>query len=394
MNKKSVLPPLFLALLAWGKLGAASVPAPATFQISDLTFDHAMLFNMANSALNNPQGLIENFNAGADAGVVSVNLHNSGSVAGFAYFIPIVRQYASGANCGGVIATGPLLQTRYLIQPGQTVMANVSDIELVSGESYNGTGICQSIQNQLQGNFGGNGGSGGGKSNALSAAGNVVNQLNQLQLSVCLELATSSGSPQGEEACTSMSIFASPPSQNTTSSMEIYPNNTTVSSPLPNFIWTPAMFEGSTLGLEYELVLSQSVNGNPWYGVMIPSGQTFYQWQATDRALSSGQKYWWHVVVLQSGTGRPVGGTNGQGWIAPQSWFDYAPMGGVGAGSAAVTLQELGALVQAKASPMVLNALSGMQLEGVTPFGSLSDPDVAALVAKPTEIKNISVEKF
>ena len=392
MNKKSVLPALVLALLAWGPLGAAT---SATFEISGLTFDHAMLFNMVNSALNNPQGEIQNFNAGADAGVVSVNLHNTSAVAGYAYFVPIVRQYSSsGANCGGVIATGPVLQTRNLIQPGQTVMANASDMELVSGQNYNGTGVCQSIQNQLQGNFGGNGGSGGGKSNALSAASTVVNELNQLQLSVCLELTTQGGSVVGGEACTSMSIFAAPPSQNTTSSVEVYPNNTTVSSPLPNFIWTPAMFEGSTLGLEYELVLSQSVNGNPWYGVMITSGQTFYQWQATDRALQAGQKYWWHVVVLQSSTGRPVGGTNGQGWIAPQSWFDYAPMGSVGAGSAVVTLQQLGALVQAKASPTVLNALSGMLLEGVTPFGSLSDPDVAALVAKPTEIKNISVEKF
>ena len=392
MNKKSVLPALVLALLAWGPLGAAT---SATFEISGLTFDQAMLFNMVNSALNNPQGEIQNFNAGADAGVVSVNLHNTSAVAGYAYFVPIVRQYSSsGANCGGVIATGPVLQTRNLIQPGQTVMANASDMELVSGQNYNGTGVCQSIQNQLQGNFGGNGGSGGGKSNALSAASTVVNELNQLQLSVCLELTTQGGSVVGGEACTSMSIFAAPPSQNTTSSVEVYPNNTTVSSPLPNFIWTPAMFEGSTLGLEYELVLSQSVNGNPWYGVMITSGQTFYQWQATDRALQAGQKYWWHVVVLQSSTGRPVGGTNGQGWIAPQSWFDYAPMGSVGAGSAVVTLQQLGALVQAKASPTVLNALSGMLLEGVTPFGSLSDPDVAALVAKPTEIKNISVEKF
>jgi hypothetical protein len=391
MNKKSVLPALFLALLAWTPLRAAT---SATFQISNLVFDHSMLFNMVNTALNNPNGLITDFNAGSDAGVVSVTIHNTSVNAGYAYFVPIVRQFGSGANCGGVIATGPVLQTRDLILPGQTVVANVSNIEIVSGQSFNGTGICPAIKNELQGNFGGNGGSGGGKSNALSAAGSVVNELNQLQLSICLELSNQSGSPSGEEACTSMSIFAAPPSQNTTSAVEVYPNNTSVSSPLPNFIWTPAMFEGSTLGLEYELVLSQSVNGNPWYGVMITSGQTFYQWQATDRALQAGQKYWWHVIVLQASTGKPVGGTNGQGWIAPQSWFNYAPMGSVGAGAAVVTLQQLGALVQSKASPSVLNALSGMQLEGVSPFGSLSDPDVAALVAKPTEIKNISVEKF
>src|ERR1700677_682157 len=348
MNKKSVLPALVLAVLAWTPLRAAT---SATFQISNLTFDHSMLFNMVNTALNNPNGLITNFNAGSDAGVVSVTIHNTSVNAGYAYFVPIVRQFGSGANCGGVIATGPVLQYRNLIQPGQTVMANVSDIEIVSGQSYSGTGICPAIKNQLQSNFGGNGGSGGGNSNALSAAGTVVNELNNLQLSICLELSNQGGALQGEEACTSMSIFAAPPSQNTTSAMEVYPTNTSVSSPLPNFIWTPAMFQGSTLGLEYELVLRQSVNGNPWYGVMIPSGQTFYQWRAQERARSAGEKYWWHVVVLQSGTGRPVGGTNGQGWIAPQSWFDYAPMGSVGAGAALVTLQQLGALVQAQASP-------------------------------------------
>jgi len=390
MNKKSVLPALALALLAWGSLGAAS---SATFQISDLTFDHSMLFNMVNSAINNPNGLIDNFNAGNDAGVVSVTLRNTSTVAGYAYMIPIVKQYGNGANCGGLIATGPLLQTRTLIQPGQTVVVNASNIEIVSGQSFSGTGICANIKNELTNNFGGNGGS-GGASSAFSAAGTVVNELNQLQLSVCLESANSGGAPLGEEACTPMSVFAPAPSEATTSAMEIYPNNTSVSTPLPNFIWTPALYQGSTQGLEYELVLSQSANGNPWYGVQINSGQTFYQWQATDRALTSGQKYWWHVVVLQASSGRPVGGTNGQGWIAPQSWFNYAPMGSNGPGAAVVTLQQLGTLVQNNASPTVLNALSGMQLQSASPFGSLSDPDVAALVAKPAEIKNISVEKF
>jgi hypothetical protein len=389
MSKKSVLPALALALLAWPAM-AASVQPQATFQISNLVFDHAMLFNMVNTAI--ADGTIDSFSGGSDAGVVSVTIRNTGGSAGICYFVPIVRQ--ANGNCpNSIVGTGPVLQTRTSIQPGQTVIANLSNIIPVSGQNYSGTGICPSIKSQLNGNFGGSGG--GGSSSGLSAAGSVVNQLLQMQLVVCLVPSDSAGSPTGaEQACTSMNVFAEPPSQVVTSAVEIYPNNTSVSSPSPNFIWTPALYNGSSLGLEYELVLSQSVNGNPWYSVLVGSGQTFYLWQATDRALQSGVKYWWHVVVLQASNGQPVGGTNGQGWIAPQSWFNYAPMGSNGPGAAVVTLQQLGTLVQNNASPTVLNALSGMLLQSASPFGSLSDPDVAALVAKPAEIKNISVEKF
>jgi hypothetical protein len=388
MNKKSVLPALALALLARVPLNAAATGP--VFQITNLTFNHSMLFNMINAAIQNPSGAIENFNAGNDGGVVSVTIRNTGSgQPAPCYFVPIVKQ-ANGSCPEDVVATGPVVQTRTDIAPGQTLQANVSNLEVVAGQNFTGTGVCLSIKNLINGNFGG-----GGTASKLAAAGNAVNELEQLQLVICLEPSTQGGSLLGgEEACTEASVFEAPPSQLTTSAIEVYPNNTTISMPMPSFIWTPAMYNGSSIGLEYELVLSQSVNGNPWYSVLIPSGQTYYQWQATDRALQAGTTYYWHVVVIQASSNLPVGGQNGQGWIAPQSWFAYAPMGSAGPGSAVVTLQQLGTLVQGNASPAVLGALQGMQIQGASPFGSLSDPDVAALVAKPSEIKSISVEKF
>jgi hypothetical protein len=403
MNKKSIASALALAWLAWAPLGAAAIQP--VFQISNLNFNHAMLFNMVNSAIAN-NGAINNFNAGTDGGVVGVTIRNVGSVAGYCYVIPIVKQAGNGQyNCyngvaGGTVATGPLLQTTTMIQPGQTLQANIGSFELAGGDGGFNGGLCQNLQNLVSNNFGGNSnnsnGGSGSASSALSAAGGVVHELLQLQMSVCLVNAYSNGSPvpgSNEEACTQIAVFAQPPSVLTSAATLIYPNNTSIASPLPSFIWTPALYQGSSLGLQYQLVISQSRNGNPWYGVLISSGQTFYQYQATDRALQTKEQYYWHVVALNSSQ-QPVGGQSGQGWNQPQGTFTYAPMGPTGFGEALVTLRQLGNLVSQNASPAVLRALAGMQIESAGPLGTLSNPDVAALVAKPTEIKNISVVKF
>lgn len=397
MNKMRVIPALALALLAWTpRCGALTVPGPIptqgpVFQLSNLTFDHTMLVNMVNSAIQN-NGIVNSFNAGPDAGVVSVTIRNVGGQAGYCYLIPVIKQAGSGqynCNSGGTAVSGPLLQTRTLIQPGQTLIANIASFNLASAVGFNGS-ICQGLQNLLQNNFGGNGGSSVG--GAIKAENAAVSALQQLELYICLEVSNANGallSGAGDQACTSIAVFERPPSAMTSLGQVLLPNDTGVSTNLPTFVWTPSIFNGTSSGLAYELVLSQDANGDPWYGVQVPGGQTFYQYQATDRALQPGVKYWFHIVTLQSG--RPLGGSNGQGWNQPQSWFTYAPMG---TASATVTLAQLAALVQQSGSQAVVQALQGMQVQSVLPATTLNDPDSAALVAKPAEIKNISVEKF
>jgi hypothetical protein len=423
MTKKSVLAALALALLAWAPLGASCTgEGNATFEVSNLVFEHAMLYNLINEAIQN-NGVISNFSGGPNAGVLSVTIKNTGNAPGYCYIYPIVKQGGNGAyNCTSTayvsqmtVATGPLLQTINCIAPGQTLQANVGSFEVVSGNGFNGA-FCMNLQNLVNNNFGsgnsnggnnnnnngngnGNGsGNGSSASSALSAAGTIVHELVQLQMNVCVLVASSSGqlaSGPDDEACTEqpIGVFSQAPSVVTSNGLLVFPNNTNVSTPLPTFLWTPSMYNGSTVGLHYELVLSLSANGNPWYGIQIPAGQTFYKYQSTDRALTSGQKYWWYVITLNS-TDQPVGGQNGLGWNTPPDSFTFAPMGATGAGVGVVTLPQLSALIQQNASPAVLQALAGMQIVGVSPVTELADPDAAALVAKPTEIKNISVQKF
>lgn len=372
-------------------------PGAAQFQVSSLVFDHAMLVNLVNQAIQNNDS-ITNFNYGADAGVVSVTIHNSGGQAGICYLLPTVRQ-ANGSryNCdSGNVVIGPLLQTRSMILPGQTVTENLAGLETVSGGGYNGS-FCQGLSNLINSNFGNNssGGSGSGNGSGgfnLKAVGGVVEQLLQLQLVVCLEAATATGSPTGPETCSNIAVFTQPPALTTQLGQILVPNDVTVASPLPTFIWTPSLFQGSSAGLSYELVLSQNRSGDPWYAVQVPNGQTFYQYQATDRALTPGTRYWFHIVTLNASNQQPVGGSAGQGWAQPQSWFLYQP-GGI-LGRPLLTLPDLDAFVREHGSPQVVAALQGMLVEGVAPALTLNDPDVAALTAKPSEIRSISVEKY
>src|ERR1700727_1901302 len=98
MNKKSVLTALVSALLALGSLRAAAV-SPAAFEISNLTFDHAVLMNMVNQALSNT-GENNLISAGTSEGVVSVTIKNVGGSAAPCVFTPIVKEGGNGAyNC-------------------------------------------------------------------------------------------------------------------------------------------------------------------------------------------------------------------------------------------------------------------------------------------------------
>jgi|GEM_PF-4230534 len=409
MNNKRIL--LVSALvLALGRLSGATAGGPtptpgtgtAVFEISNLTFDHAMLFNLVNAAT---QGNVASFTgAGPNAGIVSVTIHNSGTGSGTCYLLPTVIDDSNSAyNCdtNGNLATGPVVQTTKVFKPGETASVNLGGFTLVSSTNYS---FCQNLKNLVGNNFGGNNSNNNNNSNnsgspstsnVLSAVGSVVHELLQLPLTVCLSVVSpSTPGNGGAKTCVPITVFVRPPSVTTASAMLIYPNNTTIATALPSFVWTPALVNGSSLGLVYELVLSQSANGNPWYSVQVPPGETFYQYQSTDRVLILKQQYWWHIIALQSGSMQPVGGQNGQGWSQPQGTFTYTLTGAPNGFGAGVTLQALSQLIQLHASSAVLQALSGMQLQSVAPFGVLQDPDLGALLAKPSEIKSISVEKF
>ncbi|HXC64335.1 MAG TPA: hypothetical protein VNZ67_08250, partial [bacterium] len=146
----------------------------------------------------------------------------------------------------------------------------------------------------------------------------------------------------------------------------------------PTFVWTPASFKGSPMGIDYELVMSQNKSGDNWADIKtIPTGQTFYQWTGSP-VLVPGTTYYWHVVSTQHVNGQPVGGQTGNGWSAIRS-FAVSSVGATG--GCGYKLSDLDAFVKAHDGDASA-ALAGFTLQDVLP-PSLNDPDLCAMLASP-----------
>ena len=368
---------------------AAAAPAGPSFLLSGVNFDSAMVFNMYNTVLQS-NSTVNSFSFGSNAGVLAVTIKNTGSASGYCYFVAKAFQNGNGSfGCGSQpLVISPVLQTLVPVPAGATIHANASSFGVVPGLPYQfpGTGASNCLKNYI--NQFTNGSSSGPSSIPVQQ---IVQTFETAQLQICLYPTDASGNPLGGQACTSMSVFTQPPANISTCAMLIYPHNNGISTFLPAFMWTPAYYNGSSNNIQYTMVLSKSLGGVPWYSVVVPPNQTFYQYQATDRALEAGVKYYYYVLsTVANGSNKPVGGMNGQGWNT-QKWFIINS--GVGPLASLVTLPDLSALVRQNASAAVNAALQGMALQSVGTAGAQSDPSVAAVLANPSRIKSISIVK-
>jgi hypothetical protein len=380
MNKTGIL---LAALLALGAAGAARANEGAQFQLSGFNFDSSMVINLVNNA-QQTSGAITGYNAGPNAGVVSVTIQNTGTAAGYCYFVPILSQVSAGGytfSCAGnQLVQGPVLQTVNPIQPGQTIVANLSNIEVAPGQNgYNGT-VCMSIQDTFQN----------------SSFSTVANTVLKMTLEACLQQCNVGGSPFGPKTCNvggPSSFFTQPPANSSSCSLLIDPHNDGVPTNLPNFVWTPAFENGSTANIKYLLVVSETEGGQPWASIQVPQGQTYYQWQASDRAFEPGKKYWYHVISEEEVTNKPVGGQNGSGWNT-EKWFMVASaLDSGGSGVSTISGQDVYNFYAANAPASVKAVTAGMSLLGETPSDTITDPDFVYLMTHPDEIISISGQK-
>lgn len=383
MTKPGILLAITLALCAPRIARAAQTEGIAVFQLSGFTFDSSMVINLINDAVQT-NGVITDYNAGPNAGVVTVTIKNIGSAPGTCYFEPILTQINSGGfvfNCPSPpnqLVLGPVLQTRTQIQPGQTLVANLNNFEVTSG-GYSGS-VCTDIKSTFQG----------------GSFSDVAKAVLKMSLEACVVPTDSSGDVLGPKACNvggPSSFFTQPPANATACPLLIDPHNDNVPSALPNFVWTPAFENGSSAGIKYRLVISETEGGQPWASIEVPVGQDYYQWQASDRAFEGGKKYWYHVISEEDVTDKPVGGQNGDGWNT-EKWFLIADaLDGGGTGISTITGDDIATFYNTNA-PASVKAITGdMELLDEGPSGCLSDPDVVYLLSHPSEITSISGQK-
>jgi hypothetical protein len=333
-----------------------AVGTQAQAKVNSLTFNPGILIQL----INNPNS----FNPGTAVGILTASYTNTtNQTVTNPQFSITVNEVNNPADTCAPVASVTNLTAKRTIAPGQTIVLLASDFN----NSINGSPagyVCPSFQSQLQSQF---------QNVNPSTVGNQVQALLNRHFVVCL--AETSG---GTQACTELNIFNPPAATVSTSSGLILPLDQSTVPSQPTFVWTPAMYKGSNMGIDYELVISQTSAGDDWADIKtIPTGQTFYQWTGTP-VLAPGTTYYWHIVSTLHSNGTPVGGQTGNGWSA-QRRFTVSSVGA--SGPCSYTLAELDAFVKAH-NDGAGDALAGFTLQATIP-SSLSDPDLCAMLASP-----------
>ena len=324
-------------------------------KVNSLTFNPGVLIML----INNPNS----FNPGTAVGILTASYTNTtANPINNPQFSITVNEVDNPADLCAPVASVTNLTAKRTVNPGQTITLLATDFN----NSINGNPVgvvCPAFQTQIQNQF---------QNINPSTVGNQVQALLNRHFVVCL----SDGSSQ---ACTALNIFNPPAATVANPAALILPLDGATQVPAqPTFVWSPASYKGSVMGIDYELVISQTKSGDTWADIKtIPTGQTFYQWTGNP-VLVPGTTYYWHVVSTQHINGQPVGSQTSNGWSATRS-FTVSSVGATG--GCGYKLADLDAFVKAHDGD-ASSALAGFTLQDVLP-PNMNDQDLCNMLASP-----------
>ena len=374
-TKKSLVLGL-AAVLAWGTLTTKALAASecaATFGITGFTLNPQFIIAIVNKVKDNPDGFTS---LPADSqslnSVIQLSVNNvSGAPASLRFGVKVsdqsVGQILDTASNGDYVVTKAKLPT------------GVSTVSygLVQLDGTNPVSVLPSFIDEVKNNF-----------KDPSQLSQAIQTLGTHVFTITIQLYDDSGTAlpscggNVSSYTTNFTLF-SQPSGNTTKVPTLIspPNNASVFTTLPNFIWIPT--NANTYRLE---VLKDSPDGEVTR-IAVPTGPASYQWRASDPALLVGHSYYWRVIGLDS-TGNPIGGTNDSGWITNNMFQIVNPMGAGG-----VTLADVDGVVQKAliGSPDLQKLLSTMKISAVLDPASLSDDIYNQLKSGQATVTSASV---
>jgi hypothetical protein len=352
---------IHLTILGLALSLASGLPAAGCLTINSLNFNSGYVIQL----VNDPSSV--NPNAALNILTAQV-VNNTGSVipANTQAVTINLTEPANPDNCSGaqIISTVNLLVSKALpVGPSTLVATNFKDA------GNNNVQVCPAFQSDIENQF---------KSINPDNANVAITKFLQRRFQVTLGDGCS-------QASTFITIFNQSAASKVSPAQLLMPRDgSTVTDPLPLFLWTPAVAAGTTQGIDYELILSLSDGGTPLPNggtiSRLPSGQLFYKWQSSDPELPTGKVYW-RVRALDHASHAQLGNDS------RSSSFTYAPVGA--SGNCGYSLSELDAYArQALADrASLLDGLSLQRVDIITPAGgppanSLADPDVCALLGQ------------
>jgi len=289
-----------------------TTPPPNTITLTGLTINPGFIIAMYNLAVQTPNRIINTLPPDLQQWASFVNISMNNPAGPQSPFFHLTVQYQ---NCQGISYVGDAgVITSLAPIPNGPSTLNGAQIQVYNSSFAlpNPSGVQASpcFQSSIFSQF--------SNPNQILQA---VQQLMQTTFLVCLQECTKAGAVFGTPVCTTVQFFNQSSTNVVAAPIIITPHNNPVCTNLPLFVWTEAMAPGMlSSAISYRFELSQGENpGDPIIQtIMIPAGQVYYQWKASDHQLLPNIKYWFRVTALNA-TGSPLasGGNGSNVW----KWF-------------------------------------------------------------------------